>query len=73
MARTTLEALVLASAGFALIASLVARRVNPSPEGKRSSLAGILVSLAIIIGVTPAFLLPRVGWVQDRPPLPASL
>ena len=64
MARTTLEVLVLASAGFALITSLVARRLNPSPEGKRSSLAGILVSLAIIVGVAPAFLLPDVVWLR---------
>jgi hypothetical protein len=64
MARTTLEVVVLALAGFALIASLVSRRLNPSPEGKRSSLAGILVALAIIIGVTPAFFLPAVVWVR---------
>jgi 4-amino-4-deoxy-L-arabinose transferase-like glycosyltransferase len=64
MARTTLEVLVLVLAGFALIASLIGRRLNPSPEGKRSSLAGILVSLAIIIGVAPGFFLPKVVWVR---------
>jgi predicted MFS family arabinose efflux permease len=69
MTRNMLEVLVLASAGFALITSLVARKLSPSPEGKRSSLAGILVSLAIIIGVAPAFFLPNVVGVR----VPASV
>jgi len=64
MARTTLEVLVLALAGFALMMSLVSRRLNPSPEGKRSSLAGILVALAIIIGVAPPFFLPTLVWIR---------
>jgi Na+/proline symporter len=64
MTRTTLEVLVLASAGFAFITSLVSRRLNPSPEGRRASLAGILVSLALVIGVAPTFFLPNVVWVR---------
>ena len=64
MTRTTLEVLVLALAGFGCITSLVARKLNPSPSLKRSSLTVILVSLAIIVGVAPAFLLPEVVWVR---------
>src|SRR3954465_15093445 len=58
MARTTLEVFALVSAGIALVASLMGWRRNPSPAGKRSSLAGTLVSLAIIIGVAPGFFRP---------------
>ena len=64
MARTTLEVFALVSAGFALITSLIGRRLNPSLAGKRSSLAGTLVSLAIIIGVAPGLFLPKVLWVR---------
>src|SRR6476620_4814150 len=64
MAQTTLEVLVLLPAAFVLIASLIALRLNPSPEWRRASLPGILISLAIIIGAAPGLFLPKVAWFR---------